>query len=365
MSSGTGPLDPARLRFDPPDISLDAVSEVLREHWGLSGRLRPLEGERDQNTRVTTDDGRDFVLKIASPSEDPAVADLQCSALAHVARSDAGIEAPQVVPALDGAAIVSADVDGAPAPTRLLTFVHGVTFDDAGDLSLDELRAVGAAQGRLATAFSEFEHAAAGNFMAWSLDAGMVHHDELWDGLDALGRAVAMPVRERVVTAARRVEEGSTGLRRQVLHNDGHRGNLLRADAASKVVSGVIDFGDIADTCVVADLAICLSSFVVGHPDQAAATAEIAAGYDRWMPLTDIEIELLVDLVVLRTVLGLLLVSFQTRHAAPHRLEEISGELAPYRAHLASLCNLDVARVTDQIRERIAIRRTTDTEERR
>jgi len=360
-----GPLDPAQLRFDPPSVSIDVVREMLHEHWGLSGRLRPLDGERDQNTRVTTDDGRDFVLKIASPSEDSAVADLQCAALVHVARADGGIAAPQVVPTLGGVDIVSTDVGGAPAPTRLLTFVRGVTFDDARDLSLDDLRAVGAAQGRLAAAFTGFEHRAAGNFMAWSLDAGMVHDDELWDGLDNAGRAAAGPVRERVLKVARRLEEHPPGVRRQVLHNDGHRGNLLRTDAASNVVSGVIDFGDVAHTCVVADLAICLSSFVVEHPDQGAAAAALASGYDRWMPLTDIEIELLFDLVVLRTVLGLLLVSFQTRHAPAHRLEEISGELEPYRAHLGALGDLDPKRVTDQIRQRILAQRRTDGPEQR
>ncbi len=353
MNATRRPLDPAQLRFDPPTVPLDVVAEVLAEHWGVSGRLRRLDGERDQNTKVTNADGREFVLKIASPSEDPLGADLQCSALRHVAAADAGLAAPHVVPALDGSDIVTTSVAGAPAPTRLLTFVRGVTFGDAGALGLEALVGVGAAQGRLARAFCGFEHPAATNFMAWSLDAGMVHHDELWEGLSNEGRDAAAPFRERVDAVGALVESTAEGVRRQVLHNDGHRGNLLRLDQSSTEVIGVIDFGDIADTCVVADLAIGVASFVDRHPDQADAAAAVAAGYERWMSLTDAEVDVLVDLALLRIVLGLLLVEFQSRHAPVHRLAEIVGELPGYRANMTAWGSLDRARTTDVIRERI------------
>ncbi|MEP1123234.1 MAG: phosphotransferase [Ilumatobacter sp.] len=352
-STSRGRLDPAALRFDPPSVPLDQISETLAEHWGLSGRLRPLDGERDQNTQVTTPDGRDFVLKIASPSEDPLTADFQCAALRHVAAADSSIGVPHVVPTADGHDIVSTSVDGSPAPTRLLTFVEGITFDDAGTLDLAALMEVGASQGRLARAFRGLEHPAAGNFMAWSLDAGMIHHDDLWDGLGEAGRAAAGPFRERVDAVATRIESADPALRRQVVHNDGHRGNLLRSDASSTEVTGVIDFGDIADTCVVADLAICVASFVDGHPDQADAAASIAAGYDRWMSLTDTEIEVLVDAVLQRIVLGLLLVEFQRRHAPEHRLGEIGDGLSEYRANMTAWAALDIGRTTDVIMRRI------------
>lgn len=352
-----GRLDPASLRFDPPSVPLDQVADVLAEHWGLSGRLRALDGERDQNTQVTTDDGRDFVLKIASPSEDPRVVDFQCAALHHVAAAQAGIGIPHVVPATDGNDIVTTSVDGAPAATRLLTFVDGITFDDAGALDLRALAEVGGSQGRLACAFGGFVHPAAGNFMAWSLDAGMVHHDDLWDGLGEAGRVAAGPFRERVEAVASRIESRDPAIRRQVVHNDGHRGNLLRTDSTSTEVTGVIDFGDVADTCVVADLAICVASFVDGHPDQVDAAASIAAGYDRWMSLTDTEIDVLVDAVLQRIVLGLLLVEFQRRNAPEHRLGEIGDGLSEYRENMTAWAARDVERTTETIRARVASER--------
>jgi Ser/Thr protein kinase RdoA (MazF antagonist) len=351
------PLDPAALRFDPPCVPLTVVSDVLAEHYGLDGTLQPLEGERDQNTMVTTDDGRRYVLKIASPSEDPEVADLQCAALRHVAATDPGVGVPHVVPSVDGSDIVTTTIDGVPAPTRLLTYLDGIPFHDVV-LSEAELHRVGAAQGRLAHALKGFEHPAATSFMAWSLDSGMIHHPQLWENLSADGHTAADPYRDRVEHAA----AATSALRRGVLHNDGHRGNLLRTDDTSSSVSGVIDFGDIAETCVVADLAICVASFVDGHSEQRGAAAAVAAGYDRWMALTDGEIELLADLVLTRIVLGSLLVEFQAGHAPPERLPEIAGELPTYRANMAAWGSLDPAQTTDAVHQAIsAARRSRDS----
>lgn len=224
-------------------------------------------------------------------------------------------------------------------------------------MTLRELEGVGAAQGRLARAFDGFEHPAASNFMAWSLDAGMIHHPELWRGLSAEGRRVADPFRERVEAAASALVPGRRDVRRQVLHNDGHHGNLLRTNATTATVIGTIDFGDIAETCVVGDLAICAASFVDRRADQPAVAAAIAAGYDRWMQLTDDEIELLPDLVLVRIVLGLLLVEFQTRHAPDHRMDEIAGELPAYRANMAAWGAHDVGHTVESIRARVDERR--------
>ena len=56
-------------------------------------------------------------------------------------------------------------------------------------------------------------------------------------------------------------------LPRQVIHNDGHAGNLLRADAGSEHVTGLIDFGDLVHTVTVADLAVSGASLVPHQAD--------------------------------------------------------------------------------------------------
>ena len=340
-----GRLRPEDLRFDPPQLPLDDVERILDDHWALRGTLVALDGERDQNTRVTTSAGDQYVLKIATPSEDHEIADLQCAALAHIAEADPQIPVPRVVPTTDGESMVMVDVDGQPSATRLLSYLPGITFGDVQAMPLAAIEAVGEFQGRLALALRGFEHRSATAFMAWSLDAGMLTSDELWDQLSPEGRAAIDPLRERAVAAAAALR----ALPRQVLHNDGHGGNLLRRDVASLEVTGVIDFGDIVDTAVIADLAVCAASFGEDHPDPVDALSAVTRGYHRWTPLSELEVALLVDLIVARRVLGTLLVEYQTRHAPPDRLDEIAGELPVLRAGARFWSRVDRAAVIDSL----------------
>ena len=350
-------LGPDDLRFDPPRLDRSRLADLLDEHWGLHGTMTPLDGERDQNTHVVSPDGSAYVLKIASPSEDPAVVDLQCAALAHVAEHDPSIDLPRVVPTRDGRTIAPCTVDGDTMCARVLTFVDGVTFEDAGTIPLPALEEIGAFQGRLASALRDFQHPAADGFVAWALDSGMASADQLWDDLSEDGRAVIGPLRERVDAAVAVLP----ALPRQVLHNDGHRGNLLRRDAGALAVSGVIDFGDVVETAVVADLAVMAASFAEDRADVADALEVIAAGYHRACPLGADEIASLLELVVARRVLGTLLVEQQARHAAPDLVVGLTAEVRTMHASARAWGALDRAATTERLLARLDATTRTDT----
>ena len=53
------------------------AKQLAAEHYGLPVTVRRLDSERDQNFRLRTPDGREYVLKIANPTEDRAVTNLQ------------------------------------------------------------------------------------------------------------------------------------------------------------------------------------------------------------------------------------------------------------------------------------------------
>ena len=75
----------------------------MREVFGLEAEARALYSERDQNFHVRASDGREFLLRVANPAEDPAVVDFQTRALLHIAGVDASLPVPQVVSTADGA----------------------------------------------------------------------------------------------------------------------------------------------------------------------------------------------------------------------------------------------------------------------
>jgi len=56
------PLSAADLNFNPARLPLGRLAYFAREHWGVEGEFTPLDGERDQNHRLTTADGAKYVL---------------------------------------------------------------------------------------------------------------------------------------------------------------------------------------------------------------------------------------------------------------------------------------------------------------
>ena len=69
------------MRFNPPGFDVAIVAQRVADEYGLTGEWAPLEGERDQNFRLRTEDGRVYVVKIAGPDEDPDLAEFQVEAL--------------------------------------------------------------------------------------------------------------------------------------------------------------------------------------------------------------------------------------------------------------------------------------------
>ena len=62
-------LSAVDLNFNPPSFPLAQLRDCAREFWGLEGELTPLDGERDQNHRLTTADGTSYVLKVSAAGE--------------------------------------------------------------------------------------------------------------------------------------------------------------------------------------------------------------------------------------------------------------------------------------------------------
>ena len=131
------------------------------------------------------------------------------------------------------------------------------------------------------------------------------------------------------------------GLPRQVIHNDGHAGNLLRADRQSERVIGLIDFGDMVRTVTAADLGVAGASLVPHQADPAAALAALVAGYRQHRPLNDVELAAIPDLVTTRLVLSALLIQYQIDHA-PHMVAAVTPERTLNNRNLARWLDLEV-----------------------
>jgi Ser/Thr protein kinase RdoA (MazF antagonist) len=85
-----------------PVIDLGRIAPLVEEVWGLrTGAVRPLASERDANILL---DGR-YVLKVSNPAEDPAVVDMENTAMSHAARVAADLPLPSVLLTVSGASV--------------------------------------------------------------------------------------------------------------------------------------------------------------------------------------------------------------------------------------------------------------------
>jgi Ser/Thr protein kinase RdoA (MazF antagonist) len=111
------------LETQSPGFTIEQVKDFAHKLYGLTGELFPLSSERDQNFRITTENGDQFVIKIANSAEDPAITDMQIKALEHIAIVDPELPVPKVLLSRNGLDIEQIQVeDGTKHSIRVLTY---------------------------------------------------------------------------------------------------------------------------------------------------------------------------------------------------------------------------------------------------
>jgi Ser/Thr protein kinase RdoA (MazF antagonist) len=118
-----------------------------------------------------------------------------------------------------------------------------------------------------------------------------------------------------------RVEPAFCSLRWQVIHHDFHPDNvLLHADDADRV-AGVIDFGDMLYSPLVADIGVAASYLRSAGDDPLQQVLHFLAGYCEVEPLAEDEVALLPDLIRIRLAASICIMRWRagvTRGSDPY-----------------------------------------------
>jgi len=307
-----------------PSFTIGQVKDIANKLYGLTGDLFPLSSERDQNFRISTEAGDQFVIKIANSAEDPAIIDMQLKALEHIALVDPTLPIPKVLLSRNGSPIEQIQAeDGTNHSMRVLTYLPGAPpKDDPTDRALH--RPMGACLARLALALRGFFHPKANYELLWDLKhtsklrqylpyvADANHHELVSYFLDRFDRNV-LPLIPK--------------LRAQVVHNDFVPDNILVAEDDPGRIVGIIDFGDITHTPLIIDLATTIARMLLEHTDPVGVAAEILAGYHELVPLEETELRILYDLIAARLVMLNVIASWRaTIH--PYNRDYITGGMS-------------------------------------
>jgi 4-aminobutyrate aminotransferase-like enzyme/Ser/Thr protein kinase RdoA (MazF antagonist) len=279
-----------------PHLTEHDALRLSAEVYGLRATARSLPGEYDDNFQLIGDDGRAFVLKLMRAGQPADVVDLQCRALAWLAKRVPALDLPRVCPTLSGELFTTVAVQGAPRLVWLLSFVPGRVLAETNPHSPDLLHSIGRLLGQIDAALIDFAHPAARRELKWDLArAGWIgeHLDAI---ADPAGRAM---VERCLAQYQNEVEPALAGLRDSVIHGDANDYNLLVSPpgALPRQAVSVIDFGDMLLSKLVCEPAIAAAYALLGKRDPLAAAAQVVAGYHGAFALTEAEIALLFPLI--------------------------------------------------------------------
>ena len=266
------------------------VMELLKEHFGIeNANLRRLEGQESVNFRVDTAQGRKYVYKryLAKPGLFELL-DAENQALQKLSHQMPHFY-PSPVMTLDGK--FHFYVDNRTRIGRLLTFVEGEHLFEVKHSKV-LFHSIGKSLAQMNKALLDFRHS--------TIESRRLARD-LKHCLDnrKYRMYIEAPQKRKLVDYfflqfREIVVPVMPNLRRCIIHSDANDWNLLVRD---EQVCGIIDFGDIVYSPLIAELAIGITYALLGKSNPIEWACHIIEGYHETLPLDRKEIELLYYLI--------------------------------------------------------------------
>ena len=281
---------------NPPALPEETVRRIASQQFGLEGAFKPLVSERDQNFRVTTEHGEQYVLKVSNVDEDPNVVDLQTQCLLHVERIDPSVPVPKILRTKAGDASTWVDgPEGTRHILRVLTYLRGTELSKV-PLTPALLRDLGATIARLDFSLRGFHHPAARHELLWDMRQAPRLRPHTSHIADSETRERAEGVLDSFIAD---ILPGLARLRAQVIHHDANGDNVVVDAQMPERVTGILDFGDMIHAATATEPAVTSADLLM-NGDFIEPMCELIAGYDSVLPLDEDEIDVLYDLALAR-----------------------------------------------------------------
>jgi hydroxylysine kinase len=328
-------------------VGASDIARWCKTHFGLSGQVQLLAGEIDLNARLTLADGRAIVAKLSHAGEDPAVLDLQATALRRIAEKAPALPVPRLLPALGGrdAALVETP-SGEKRLLRCLSWLDGVPLS-AAPITSKTRQAVGALSAQLVLALAGLVHPAEHRPLRWSMPQAAGLH-VLLGQLEAPMQALVKPVFHRFV--AEFLPRIGT-FRAGIIHHDLNLHNLLADPADTNRLTGCIDFGDLCHAPFIVDHAVA-AAYQADPADPVGSIIEMARAFHAILPLTADEMDWLADLCAMRAAMTVIITHFSSRQDPANAPYLLRNE-PQASALLAALAGLPREKTRGRIRDEL------------
>jgi Ser/Thr protein kinase RdoA (MazF antagonist) len=267
------------------------LTDTLRRHYGLEGKLTRLGGE-NLNYRVDTIDGSTFVFKVVDQDMPSSVVAMEARVVEHAVKSDYPASLPRIIKNISGKIETRISIPGySYERSRLIAFVPGVELHSFIDISDKVLFNIGSMVGLFSQIMKDFDDPAAHRSHRWNLTEVAQHRKSISLIED---HEKANLLRWAFDQWESRAAVHFDDLPWQFIHGDLNPENLMME---GDQVTGLVDFGDACMNPAVCDLAICLAYLMMNRDDPLAAVDVVLGGYEQVRPLTPLEHRVLMPLV--------------------------------------------------------------------
>ncbi|NKB77999.1 MAG: aminotransferase class III-fold pyridoxal phosphate-dependent enzyme [Gammaproteobacteria bacterium] len=302
-----------------PDFSLEQVMFYADHFFGLTGDFRLLDGERDLNYLVISEQGK-FVFKIANANESLAMLECQHEIFELLHQNEHFFDVQRTRLSLLGNAIEKIiSENGGEHFCRMVHFVEGKLLSEIDLITPDLLDSLGKKVAEVDIALSGFQHDGVNRPLLWNM----------MDGVSVLDRFVPLisdPDRVELIEYFRkvfvqRVLPVANELRVGIIHNDANDNNVLVDGEGpwNLRVSSIIDYGDITHGWIAADPAIAAAYALLGETKSRSGVrsrpldiaASVIKGYHGRYPLSETEIQVLFPMICMRLCMSVCICAYQ------------------------------------------------------
>ena len=270
-----------------PSFTNLQIEQILKSHFGISGHVKNLYGDRDQNLLIKTKKLH-YILKVFNVHEKKEIIDFQDIAINYIRKNDSEILVPLT---LDQKRIRQ---NGKTYTFKLLKYLEGkFLYEEA--MSSHDYTKMGFFMGRLSTALIGFNHKAAYRLFEW--DCRRI--DIIKTNLNFIKNQTE---KDTILFFLNQYTENVVPflhkLRMSVIHNDGNDHNIL-INHKHKTF-GIIDFGDMIHSFHIIEPAVAIAYIYLDNRNPFENVYAFLKGYHTVFPLETIELKLILYFMCMR-----------------------------------------------------------------
>ncbi len=307
------------------DTEAATAAKIL---YNVEGKIERLDGERDLNFKIHCTE-KIVVFKIANQEESASMLECQAEIFRLLNDHSAISTSPENIESVSGNVVESLEsIAGLKHYCRAVTYLQGKIFATVNPHTPELLESLGGTVGGIDAVLKDYHHNAIQRPLLWNMCQAeetlnrlkiLIEDQEKLDLISYFQQCF----KDNVLPIQKQLRFGT-------IHNDANDNNVIvNSDGPwSQMVTGVIDYGDLVQSWVVVDVAVAAAYALLHKSHPLDAAASVVKGYHRAFPLTEIEINVIYDLICMRLCMSVCICAYQKSQQPDNKYLSISEQPA-------------------------------------